>query len=67
MMDTIKAPGALNTLNEQLPCSYAVEAEPGTYAGRYIRMTAVNSGPCPPWHEAAGAESWMFVDELEVR
>jgi hexosaminidase len=67
IMDTIKAPGALNTLNEQLPYSYAVEAEPGTYAGRYIRMTAINSGPCPPWHEAAGAESWMFVDELEVR
>jgi hexosaminidase len=67
MMDTIKAPGALNKLIEQLPYSYVLDAEPGTYAGRYIRMTAINSGPCPPWHEAAGAESWMFVDELEVR
>jgi len=35
--------------------------------GRYVRMTAKNSGPCPEWHDAVGEPSWLFVDEFEVR
>ncbi|MGB0837639.1 MAG: GH92 family glycosyl hydrolase [Flavobacteriaceae bacterium] len=34
--------------------------------GRYIRMTAVNRGPCPEWHQGAGGDSWIFIDEFEV-
>ncbi|MGB1074055.1 MAG: family 20 glycosylhydrolase [Flavobacteriales bacterium] len=46
-----------------------VDAEmdvPGQEA-RFVRMTAVNAGACPDWHAAAGAESWLFLDEMVVR
>lgn len=33
---------------------------------RYVRMTLLNAGPCPSWHDAATEPSWMFVDELVV-
>lgn len=33
---------------------------------RYVRMTLVNAGPCPEWHDAATEPSWMFVDEMVV-
>jgi hexosaminidase len=34
---------------------------------RFIRMTASNAGACPDWHAAAGADSWLFLDEMVVR
>ncbi len=37
----------------------------GTY--RYIRVEAANIGICPAWHAGAGAKSWVFVDEIEIR
>ncbi len=33
---------------------------------KYIRVTAKNSGPCPPWHVGAGNKSWIFADEIVV-
>ena len=33
---------------------------------RYVRMTLLNAGPCPSWHDAATEPSWVFVDELVV-
>ncbi len=37
----------------------------GTY--RYIKVEAAGPGICPSWHAGAGAKSWIFVDEIEVR
>jgi hypothetical protein len=37
----------------------------GTY--RYIKVEAAGIGNCPAWHAGAGAKSWVFVDEIEVR
>jgi len=34
---------------------------------RYIKVIAKNRGKLPDWHEAAGSESWIFVDEIIVR
>ena len=34
---------------------------------RFVRMTVVNGGACPDWHDAAGLESWLFLDEMVVR
>ena len=34
--------------------------------GRYLKMKARSIGKCPEWHEAAGNDSWLFVDELIV-
>lgn len=33
---------------------------------RYIRFKAKNIGPVPDWHEAAGSDSWIFMDEIIV-
>lgn len=32
----------------------------------FVRMIALNQGPCPPWHDAAGQPSWLFCDELII-
>ena len=34
---------------------------------RYLRVEAKNYGSLPDWHEAAGSEAWLFVDEIIVR
>ena len=36
----------------------------GSY--RYVKVTAVNQGICPPWHPGKGEKCWMFVDEIIV-
>ena len=34
---------------------------------RYLKIFAKNYGKLPSWHEAAGAESWLFIDEIIVK
>ena len=34
---------------------------------RYVKITARNFGQCPEWHDAAGSDAWLFVDELVIR
>jgi hexosaminidase len=34
---------------------------------RYIRFMAKNIGKVPNWHEAAGSDAWIFIDEIIVR
>lgn len=34
---------------------------------RFVKMIAINNGPCPDWHDAPGEPSWLFCDELIVR
>jgi hexosaminidase len=34
---------------------------------RYVKVIAKNRGTLPEWHEAAGSEAWLFVDEIIVR
>ena len=33
---------------------------------RFVKVKAQNFGKCPPWHPAAGAPAWLFVDELRL-
>jgi len=33
----------------------------------FIRLTAVNFGPCPSWHLGAGNPTWIFADEIEIK
>lgn len=33
---------------------------------RYIRIKAKNIGYCPDWHDGAGSEAWVFVDEIVI-
>lgn len=35
--------------------------------GRFIRVKAENYGTLPEWHPAAGAQSWLFVDEVLIQ
>jgi hexosaminidase len=35
-------------------------------ATRYIKVIAKKVDKCPEWHEAAGSEAWLFVDEISI-
>jgi predicted alpha-1,2-mannosidase len=35
--------------------------------GRYLRVKAVNGGKLPAWHESAGQDTHLFIDEVVVR
>ena len=39
----------------------------GMKTARYIKVVASNGGKLPEWHEAAGSDAWIFVDEIIVR
>ncbi len=34
---------------------------------RYIKIKASNIGKVPDWHEAAGSDAWIFMDEIIVK
>ena len=34
---------------------------------RYVKVVAKNLGQCPEWHDAAGSDAWIFVDEIVVQ
>jgi predicted alpha-1,2-mannosidase len=33
---------------------------------RYVKVKAINYGKLPAWHEGAGGNAWIFVDEIIV-
>ena len=33
---------------------------------RFIRLTARNASPLPPWHPAKGEPAWLFMDEIVI-
>lgn len=34
---------------------------------RYIKIKATSIGKVPDWHEAAGSDTWLFLDEIIVK
>jgi hypothetical protein len=36
----------------------------GEIKARYVRVVARSVGTCPAWHEGAGSNAWLFVDEI---
>ena len=34
---------------------------------RYIKVVLKNIKKLPSWHEGAGADAWIFVDEIMVQ
>ncbi|HMK39604.1 MAG TPA: alpha-L-fucosidase [Bacteroidota bacterium] len=43
---------------------FSVTFEPSL--ARYLRIRAVNTGVCPPWHPSAGAKAWLLIDETVI-
>ncbi|MFT5822476.1 MAG: hexosaminidase [Crocinitomix sp.] len=37
------------------------------YLGRYVRLTVESIGKVPDGHEAAGQDSWLFIDEIIIQ
>lgn len=33
---------------------------------RFIKVQAQNVGKCPEWHDGAGGDAWLFIDEIIV-
>ena len=44
--------------------AFSVVFEP--QQARYLRVTAKNIGKIPDYHPAAGANAYLFVDEIKV-
>lgn len=36
-------------------------------SARYVRVTALQYGKLPSWHEGAGGDTHIFVDEIEIK
>ncbi|MBL4704259.1 MAG: GH92 family glycosyl hydrolase [Flavobacteriales bacterium] len=36
-------------------------------AARYIKVIAKNRGKCPKWHLGNGNDTWIFMDEIEIK
>ncbi len=34
---------------------------------RYVKVKAVNYGKLPDWHLSSGEDSWLFIDEIEIK
>ncbi len=34
---------------------------------KFIKVTALNQGICPTWHQGVGNKCWLFVDEIVVQ
>ena len=34
---------------------------------KYLRVFVKNLGTVPNWHEAAGSDAWIFMDEIQVK
>ena len=34
---------------------------------RYVKVKAYNYGKLPEWHQGAGGDAFIFVDEIEVK
>ncbi len=38
-----------------------------TKSFRYLKLKVKNVGKVPSWHEAAGSDAWIFIDEIIVK
>ncbi len=36
-------------------------------SARYVKVKAVNYGKLPDWHLSPGYDSWLFIDEIEIK
>lgn len=42
-------------------------AKPENLKTRYIKVWAQNYGKLPDWHLSPGNDSWLFIDEIEIK
>jgi len=38
-----------------------------TISCKYIKVEAINYGPCPDWHLGKGGKTWLFLDEITIK
>lgn len=38
-----------------------------THKGRYVKVKAYNLGKLPAWHQGAGGDAFIFIDEINIR
>ncbi|MFT5149485.1 MAG: hypothetical protein ACI86P_002175, partial [Flavobacteriales bacterium] len=41
--------------------------EGGSAHFKDLRIRVINQGKVPDWHEAAGSDAWIFIDEIIVK
>jgi hypothetical protein len=40
---------------------------PKTVKARYVKVVAKNFGKLPEWHQGAGGDAYIFIDEIDVK
>ena len=45
--------------------TFKIEGEAANF--RYLKVKVKNLGKIPDWHEAAGSDAWIFIDEIIVK
>ncbi|MCW3072543.1 MAG: putative hybrid glycoside hydrolase, group 92(-20) family protein precursor [Bacteroidetes bacterium] len=40
---------------------------PRKISARYVKVEAVNYGKLPAWHQGAGGDAFIFIDEIEIK
>ena len=53
-------------IKDLTPQLKTVEAKFNTTKARYVRIRAVQYGKMPSWHEGAGGDTHIFMDEVEI-
>jgi alpha-L-fucosidase len=52
--------------NTEYPVKKDFSASFNGKTARYVRVRAINHGPCPSWHWGKGGKTWIFVDEIMI-
>jgi len=45
--------------------TFKIEGEATSF--RYLKIRVKNFGKIPDWHEAAGSDAWIFIDEIIIK
>ncbi|MFT7546036.1 MAG: hexosaminidase [Gammaproteobacteria bacterium] len=46
---------------------HTMKVEGGSAHFKDLRIRVINQGKVPDWHEAAGSDAWIFIDEIIVK
>jgi hypothetical protein len=55
---------SINNTNEMIK---RFSSDVNGVSARYLKVSAINIGVCPPWHKGAGEKAWIFADEIDIK
>ena len=58
-----------NTLNPKVTDNTIIPFKANTKQAkaRYVKIIAYNYGKLPEWHQGAGGDAYIFIDEIQIQ